>query len=211
MIYKKQRDELWTVEPCEPSSRREERVSFTFTSLAIPQVILIEAKAFSDERGFFIESYKRSEFVNGGITCTFVQDNRSHSLYRTLRGLHYQKNPAAQAKLVSVVRGEIFDVAVDIRKGSPTYGQSVSAILSEQNHQLLYIPEGFAHGFQVLSEAADVSYKVSAEYSPADERGILWSDPFLSINWPVADPLTSARDARLPNLKYAENNFEYKK
>ncbi|MGE5303763.1 MAG: dTDP-4-dehydrorhamnose 3,5-epimerase [Alphaproteobacteria bacterium] len=185
-------------------------MSFTFTSLAIPQVILIEAKVFTDERGFFIESYKRSEFVNGGITCTFVQDNRSHSLYRTLRGLHYQQNPAAQGKLVSAIRGEIFDVAVDIRKGSPTYGQSVSAILSEQNCRLLYIPEGFAHGFQVLSEDAGVVYKVTAEYSPNDERGILWSDPFLKINWPRANPLISARDARLPNLKDAENNFEYR-
>jgi dTDP-4-dehydrorhamnose 3,5-epimerase len=186
-------------------------VSFIFTSLAIPQVILIEPKVFTDERGFFIESYKRSEFVSHGIACTFVQDNRSHSLYRTLRGLHYQKNPAAQGKLISVIRGEIFDVAVDIRKGSPTYGQSVSAILSDQNYHLLYIPEGFAHGFQVLSEAADVVYKVTTQYSPDDERGILWNDSFLEINWPIANPLISARDARLPNLQYAENNFEYKK
>jgi dTDP-4-dehydrorhamnose 3,5-epimerase len=185
-------------------------VSFTFTSLAIPQVILIEAKVSTDERGFFVETYKRSEFVKDGIACTFVQDNRSHSLYRTLRGLHYQKNPAAQGKLVSVIRGEIFDVAVDIRKGSPTYGQSVSAVLSERSCRLLYIPEGFAHGFQVLSEDADVVYKVTIEYSPDDERGILWSDSSLKINWPIADPLISARDARLPRLKDAENNFEYK-
>jgi dTDP-4-dehydrorhamnose 3,5-epimerase len=178
--------------------------------LRVSQVVLIEAKAFADERGFFVESYKRSEFVNGGITCTFVQDNRSHSLYRTLRGLHYQKNPAAQGKLVSVIRGEIFDVAVDIRKGSPTYGQSVSAILSEQNYRLLYIPEGFAHGFQVLSEDAGVVYKVTAEYSPNDERGIHWNDPSLRILWPIPDPLISPRDVRLPNLRDAENNFEYR-
>ena len=122
-------------------------------------MILIEANAFGDERGFFMEMYKRSEFSKYGITQIFVQDNHSHSVRGVLRGLHYQKQPAAQAKLISVIRGEVFDVAVDIRKGSPTYGRWVSEILSQRNHRMLYVPEGFAHGFLVLSEVADVVYK----------------------------------------------------
>jgi dTDP-4-dehydrorhamnose 3,5-epimerase len=185
-------------------------VSFTFKNLEIPEVILIEAKVFADDRGFFVEAYKYCEFGCGGISRTFCQDNYSRSVRRVLRGLHYQKNPAAQAKLVSVVRGEIFDVSLDIRSGSPTYGQWVSAVLSDQNHRLLYVPEGFAHGFQVLSDQADVLYKVTAEYSPEHERGIHWNDPSLRILWPIPDPLISPRDARLPNLKDAENNFEYR-
>ncbi len=181
---------------------------FTCTRLEIPHVILIEAMAFQDERGCFKEMYKRSEFVQQGISPVFVQDNLSHSVRGVLRGLHYQKHPAAQAKLVSVVRGEIFDVAVDIRQGSPTYGRWVAAMLSASNHQMLYVPEGFAHGFCVLSEEADVWYKVSSEYSPDHERGIIWNDPDIGIQWPIQEPLISSRDGQYPILKEADNNFE---
>ncbi|HWP58566.1 MAG TPA: dTDP-4-dehydrorhamnose 3,5-epimerase [Candidatus Acidoferrales bacterium] len=182
---------------------------FQITSLEIPDVILAQAKTINDERGFFLEAYKRSELTRGGIRCNFVQDNHSRSRRGVLRGLHFQKQPAAQAKLVWVARGEIFDVAVDIRKGSPTYGQWVGEILSDKNHRLLYIPEGFAHGFVVLSEEADVIYKVSAEYSPEHERGIIWNDPTLRIDWPIEDPLLSPKDAQLPRLENADSNFEY--
>lgn len=149
---------------------------FGFKKLSIPEVILVESRAFSDERGLFMESFKESIFSANGINTKFVQDNYSHSVKGVIRGLHYQKDPKAQAKLVMVTRGEIFDVVVDIRKGSPTYGRWVSQILSDKNHNLLYIPEGFAHGFCVTSEKADVLYKVNSEYSPEHERGILWND-----------------------------------
>ena len=153
---------------------------FTFQKLEISEVILVDAKSFSDERGFFLESFKESFFTSNGINTRFVQDNFSHSIKGVLRGLHYQKNPQAQAKLVTALRGEIFDVAVDIRKDSPTYGKWVSEILSENNHKLLYIPEGFAHGFCVLSKEADVLYKVNNEYSSEHERVFLVGF-FLSI------------------------------
>jgi dTDP-4-dehydrorhamnose 3,5-epimerase len=184
-------------------------MSFIFTQLQIPDVILIEARVFDDDRGFFAEMYKRSEFVENGITCTFVQDNHTHSVRGVLRGLHYQKHPAAQAKLVSVTRGEIFDVAVDIRKGSPTYGRWIAVSLSSENHQLLYIPEGFAHGFCVVSEEADVWYKVTSEYSPANDRGIIWNDPDLAIEWPIKEPLVSVKDSQCPTLIEADSNFIY--
>ena len=126
-----------------------------------------------------------------------------------MRGLHYQKNPKAQSKLVTALRGEIFDVAVDIRKNSPTYGKWVGEILSEKNHKLLYIPEGFAHGFCVLSEEADVLYKVNQEYSPENERGIIWNDPELNIAWPTDSPILQEKDSKSSPLKNAENNFVY--
>ncbi len=184
---------------------------FQFTRLAIPDVILVEAKAFSDQRGFFMESYKESTFIPNGITSKFVQDNHSHSIKGVLRGLHYQKNPKAQAKLVMAIKGEIFDVAVDVRKGSPTYGKWVGEILSEKNHRLLYVPRGFAHGFEVLSDEADVIYKVDDEYSPEHERGILWNDPEVGVKWPDGNPVMIKKDLDLPFLKEADNNFEYQK
>jgi dTDP-4-dehydrorhamnose 3,5-epimerase len=184
-------------------------VSFEFTPLAIPDVVLIEAKAFADERGFFGEIYKLSEFAGNRVSESFVQDNHSRSKRGVLRGLHYQVRPRAQAKLVFVPRGEIYDVAVDIREGSPHYRQWVSAVLSDRNHHALFVPEGFAHGFVTLSEEADVIYKVSHEYSPEHERGILWNDPALGIEWPVKSPALSPRDASLPSLAEADNNFEY--
>ncbi len=182
---------------------------FIFKKLTIPEVILVEAKAFPDERGFFMESFKESAFVPNGINTKFVQDNYSHSVKGVLRGLHYQKNPKAQAKLVMAIRGEIFDVAVDVRKGSPTYGKWIGEILSEQNHKLLYVPEGFAHGFVVLSEQADVVYKVNSEYSPEHERGILWNDHQVDIKWPIDKPIMISKDLQLPPLKDADNNFVY--
>ena len=180
---------------------------FTFKKLSIPDVILIEPKSFSDDRGFFLESFKISEFVSNGINIKFVQDNISHSVSGVIRGLHFQKNPKAQAKLVTTVKGEIFDVAVDIRKNSPTYGKWISEILSEKNHNLLYIPEGFAHGFCVLSKEADVYYKVSNEYSPKDEDGIIWNDPDLNIEWPIPKPIVSSSDSKLPSFENLDDYF----
>ena len=182
---------------------------FTFKRLDIPEVILVDAKAFPDDRGFFLEIFKESVFISNGIDTRFVQDNFSHSVKEVLRGLHYQKNPNAQAKLVTALSGEIFDVAVDIRKDSPTYGKWIGEILSENNHKLLYIPEGFAHGFCVLSEEADVLYKVSQEYSPEDEKGIIWNDPEINITWPIDKPILHEKDSKLPFLKNADNNFTY--
>jgi len=181
---------------------------FSFQKLDIPEVILVETQSFPDNRGFFMESFKESDFENYGINTNFVQDNFSHSVKNVLRGLHYQKNPKAQAKLVSALRGEIFDVAVDIRKSSPTYGKWVGEILSEKNHKLLYVPEGFAHGFCVLSDEADVLYKVNNEYSPEHEKGIIWNDPTVNIMWPIDKPILNDKDAQLPDLKNADNNFK---
>jgi len=182
---------------------------FNFKRLKIPEVILVEPQVFPDERGFFMESFKESIFKENGINTKFVQDNHSHSIKGTLRGLHYQKNPSAQAKLVTALKGEIFDVAVDIRKGSPTYGKWVGEILSEKNHKLLYVPQGFAHGFCVLSEEADVTYKANNEYSPETDRGLLWNDPKVGVKWPIEKPITSKKDEQQPLLENIDNNFEY--
>ena len=162
-----------------------------FSRLEIPDVVLIRAQAIEDRRGFFIETYKRSAFADAGIP-DFVQDNYSHSVRGVLRGLHYQKRPKAQGKLVGVVRGTIFDVAVDIRRGSPTYRRWVGVTLSGGEHRTLYIPEGFAHGFCVLSDEADVAYKVTEEYAPELDRGIRWNDPDLAIAWPLERPVRTA-------------------
>ncbi|MDE2590705.1 MAG: dTDP-4-dehydrorhamnose 3,5-epimerase [Patescibacteria group bacterium] len=184
-------------------------MSFKFTKLEIPEVILVESLAYSDERGFFTEIYKESIFADNGIKTKFVQDNFSYSIKGVLRGLHYQKYHKAQAKLVMVTSGEIFDVAVDIRKDSPTYGKWIGEVLSSQNHKLLYVPEGFAHGFCVLSNDAYVTYKVNSEYSPDHERGIIWSDPELKIKWPIDNPIMIKKDQQLPFLKNADNDFVY--
>ncbi len=182
---------------------------FTFKRLALAEVILVTPRAHSDARGFFRELYKRSEFSEGGIPDVFVQTNHSRSTLGVLRGLHYQIPPQAQGKLISVVRGAVFDVAVDIRKGSPTYGKWVGEVLSDENHRLLYVPEGFAHGFCVLSEVVDLCYQVTAEFAPDLDRGILWNDPQIGVAWPVADPQLSAKDAAQPLLAEADNAFVY--
>jgi dTDP-4-dehydrorhamnose 3,5-epimerase len=182
---------------------------FKFQKLEIPDVILIEAQSFGDDRGFLAETYRRSEFAAHGIPPSFVQDNYSFSVRGVLRGLHYQKKPQAQGKLVTAIRGQIFDVAVDIRRGSPTYGKWVGRVLGGEQIRLLYIPPGFAHGFCVLTENAAVTYKITQEYAPELERGIIWNDPFVGVQWPIAEPILSPRDLGLPLLEKADLNFEY--
>ena len=182
---------------------------FIFKPLVIPGIILIEPRVFRDERGFFMETYKSSDFAQIGIKEHFVQDNYSRSSLGVLRGLHYQKNPSAQGKLVQCVQGRIFDVAVDIRKGSPTFRHWVGIELSGENNYMLYVPPAFAHGFLALSESADVLYKCTREYAPEDDRGILWNDPDIHIQWPIKDPVLSEKDIAHPLLKDADNNFEY--
>ena len=183
-------------------------MNFIFKKLSIPEVILIEPKIFSDERGFFFENFKEVDFFSNGIK-KLIQDNISHSTYGVIRGLHYQKNPKSQAKLVTTINGKIFDVAVDIRKNSPTYGKWVGEILSNENHRSLYVPEGFAHGFSVLSEEADVFYKVNKEYSQETEAGIIWNDPTMNIPWSIKKPIISEKDNSLPLLKNIDVNFTY--
>jgi len=180
---------------------------FTFRPLDIKEVVLITCKVFGDARGFFAETYKHSEFSEAGIYEHFVQDNHSKSSQGVLRGLHYQKEPMLQGKLVRCIRGRVFDVAVDIRKGYPTYGKWVGVELSEDNKQMLYIPPAFAHGFIVLSDSAEIIYKCTKEYSPAHNRGIIWNDPDIGIDWPIKNPLLSEEDKVLPCLKDADINF----
>jgi len=182
---------------------------FRFTRTEIPDVLIVEPRVFSDERGFFMETYKRSEFAAQGIAESFVQMNHSKSSKGILRGLHYQKQPKAQAKLVHVLAGEIFDIAVDIRRGAPTFGRSVAVSLSSENKQMLYVPAGFAHGFCVVSDEAEIAYMTTEEYAPECEAGIRWDDPKLAIAWPIAAPRLSDRDQRWPGLDDADNNFLY--
>lgn len=184
---------------------------FMFEKSKIPEVVLIEPKVFEDERGFFMETYKRSDFAGAGIKDDFFQDNFTKSKKGVIRGLHYQKNPKAQAKIVRCSAGEIFDVAVDIRKGSPTFGKWVGAILSDKNKKQLYIPEGFAHGFCVLSDEAQVAYKASGEFSLENDRGVLYNDPEVNIKWPTENLTASLKDLKNPPLAQADNNFIYNK
>jgi len=180
---------------------------FEFERLAIHDVVLVKPRVFGDERGQFLETYKHSEFARFGICGPFAQWNHSISECSVLRGLHYQAEPKAQAKLVKVIVGEIFDVAVDIRESSPTYGRWVAANLSAFTRAMLYVPVGFAHGFCVLSESAEVLYMASEEYSSRHERGIIWNDPKLSIDWPIDSPILSAKDTAWPTLTSAANHF----
>lgn len=160
----------------------------------IPEILIIEPDVFGDERGFFMEAWHAKKYAENGLNIAFVQDNHSKSTRNVLRGLHYQLEEP-QGKLVRVVSGAVFDVAVDIRKRSPTFGQWVSVELSEENHKQVYIPPGFAHGFCVLSDSADVIYKCTSYYAPDDEHGILWNDPQIDIRWPGKDFLVSEKDA----------------
>ncbi len=182
---------------------------FKFSRLEIPDVILIETLSFKDNRGIFSEIYKYSDFAKAGIKEYFLQDNYSKSTKKVLRGLHYQKYPKAQGKLVHCLKGRIFDIVVDIRKGSPTYKRWRGLELSGDNNLMLYIPPSFAHGFVVLSNSAEVIYKCTEEYNPEYDRGIIWNDPDIRINWPVKNPILSEKDRRHPMLKDADNNFEY--
>jgi len=166
----------------------------------LPGVLIIEPKVFDDDRGYFLESFHASRYAEYGIPGPFVQDNHSHSVKDVLRGLHYQlEHP--QGKLVSVCSGKVFDVAVDIRTGSPTFGQWEGLVLSEKNHRQLYIPPGFAHGFCVLSEKADFQYKCTNYYHPEDEGGILWSDSDIRITWPCRNPVLSNKDQGYQQLR----------
>ena len=182
---------------------------FTFKNTEIPGVILIEPKVLKDERGFFMETYQYSEFKENGIDYVFAQDNHSKSRKDVLRGLHYQLLPKPQGKLVRVIKGSIFDVAVDIRKGSPYFKKWAGCILSGDNNKMLFIPPQFAHGFCVLSDTAEILYKSTNPYSPQNERGIAWNDPEIGIDWPVKEPILSGKDRANPLLKQAENNFVY--
>ncbi len=176
------------------------------TRLDIPDVVLLEPRVFGDDRGFFYESYNRQVFNEAtGLDPDFVQDNHSRSVQGVLRGLHYQLPPKAQGKLVRVVDGEVFDVAVDIRKGSPTFGRWVGEVLSAENKRQMWIPPGFAHGFLILSETAEFLYKTTDYYSPAHERCIRWDDPEIGIVWPrEAPPILSPKDVIAPGLAAAE-------
>ena len=177
-------------------------MTFEFKKLEIPDVILIKPKVFEDERGFFMETYKKEDFdEKAGIKGEFIQDNHSKSEYGVLRGLHFQREPYAQAKIVRCIRGAIYDVAVDLRKNSPTFGRYVSVELSEENKFMVYVPKGFAHGFLVLSENAEVIYKVDNVYAPGYETGLIWNDEDIGIKWPVDNPIISQKDRNLLTLK----------
>jgi dTDP-4-dehydrorhamnose 3,5-epimerase len=182
-------------------------MNFELQELSIPDVYRIKAKSFFDARGFFMETYKKSTFDMLGLP-NFVQDNYSQSCYGVLRGLHFQKDPCAQGKLVRCVKGNIWDVAVDIRPQSRTFGKWLAEPLNDDNHHMLFIPPGFAHGFLVLSEQADVIYKTTAEYAPDCDAGIRWDDPDLAIDWPIEIPIVSAKDAELPTLKEYQAKFQ---
>ena len=170
-----------------------------FVQTEIPDIILVKPTVIEDNRGFFMESYQIEKYKLGGINCTFLQDNHSKSVQNTLRGLHFQVN-YPQAKLIRCFKGMVFDVAVDIRKNSPSFGKWVGKKLSEDNKYQIYIPEGFAHGYYVMSETAEITYKCSEIYHPEDEQGIRWDDPDIGIEWPGLEPVLSEKDSKLPML-----------
>lgn len=178
-------------------------MSFKFQKLSIPDLILVTSEVYNDKRGFFMETYKKSAFDEAGIKEEFTQYNHSKSQKNVLRGLHYQLSPMEQAKLVRCVKGKVFDVAVDIREGSPYYGKWIGEYLSEENKNMLFIPEGFAHGYLVISEEAEIIYKVTKEYSKEHERGVFWNDPAIGIIWPLESekPILSEKDKNLPLLR----------
>jgi len=181
-------------------------MAFTFTRQSIPDLVVIEGKKFADERGFFTETYKQSEFVEFGITEKFVQDNYSVSKKGVVRGLHYQLPPFAQGKLVQVLSGKVWDVAVDIRKGSATFGKWLGLELSASDSRLFYIPAGFAHGFIALEDGTQFMYKCTAEYNKESEGGIIYNDADLKIEWPMFDNIeVSDKDLELPSFKEAKH------
>ena len=181
--------------------------NFTFEKTKIEGVYIIETKAYGDNRGYFMETYKETDFRAAGLNYTFVQDNQSSSRRGVLRGLHFQKT-FPQAKLVRVLRGEVFDVAVDLRRGSATYGQWVGVILSGENKRQFMIPRGFAHGFVVVSDMAEFAYKCDEVYHPEDEGGILWNDPDIGVDWPeVGEIILSEKDKKNPTFAQARIEF----
>jgi dTDP-4-dehydrorhamnose 3,5-epimerase len=178
-----------------------------FEPTRLPEVVLIKPRVFGDARGFFFETWQQQKFAAAGIAMPFVQDNHSHSMRHTLRGLHFQIEQP-QGKLVRVSRGEVFDVAVDIRRSSPRFGEWVGVLLSESNHHMLWVPPGFAHGYLALSEEIDFIYKCTDYYAPQHERAIRWNDPQIGVQWPLpvdAAPVLSSKDAIAPLFKDAEN------
>lgn len=170
--------------------------NFTFTKSHIAGVVMVDVKTYGDNRGYFMETYKKPDFVKGGIDVDFVQDNQSMSVKWVLRGLHFQKH-FPQSKLVRVIKGKVFDVAVDLREGSATYGQWEGVILSEENRRQFFIPKGFAHGFLVLSDTAEFCYKCDDVYHPDDEGGLMWNDPKIGIKWPTPDGESSFDESKL--------------
>ena len=184
-----------------------------FIKTPIEDLLVFEPAVFDDSRGYFFESYNKKSFAKNGIELDFVQDNQSSSQYGVVRGLHYQLHPYAQAKLIRVLSGIILDVAVDIRKGSPTFGKSFSIELSAENKKQLFLPAGFAHGFSVLSEQAEVLYKCDGFYNKESEGGILYNDPSLNIDWkiPSGKEIISEKDHKLPRFADCKNNFVYNK
>ena len=182
---------------------------FEFQRTKIPDVVLIKPKVFGDDRGFFMETYKKSDFKKAGIDIDFVQCNHSKSTYGVIRGLHFQREPYAQSKLIRCIKGKIFDVAVDIRKESQFFGKYVAVELSEENKQMLFIPKGFAHGFQVLSKEADILYSVNYVYAPDYEDGIIWNDGNIGIEWPIANLMISKKDEKLTSLNNFKNSINF--
>ena len=182
-----------------------------FTKTPIPDLLIFEPKVFEDARGYFFESYNANTFIAGGVNIEFVQDNQAKSSYGVIRGLHYQLAPYAQTKLIRVLSGAILDVAVDIRKGSPTYGQVFSIELTAENKKQLLVPKGFANGYSVISETAEVMYKCDEFYNKASEGGIAYNDPKLKIDWmvPADKALVSEKDLVLPGIDNCLNNFQY--
>lgn len=185
----------------------------SFIQTSIPDLLIFEPKVIKDSRGFFFESFNLQTYKTEGIDINFIQDNQSSSQYGVIRGLHYQLDPHAQAKLIRVLYGNILDVAVDIRKGSPTFGQSFIIELSAENRKQLFIPKGFAHGFSVLSDHAEVLYKCDSYYNKESEGGILYNDKTLNIDWkiPSGKEIISEKDRKLPVFAESRNNFEYSK
>jgi dTDP-4-dehydrorhamnose 3,5-epimerase len=187
------------------------KVEMNLTRTFLEEVIIIEPDVFGDYRGWFMETYNEANFVKLGINLKFIQDNQSFSAAKgTLRGLHYQLNPKAQTKLVRCTKGSIYDVAIDIRKGSPTFGDWFGIELTAENKKQLLIPKGFAHGFMTLTDDVEVQYKVDELYEPKCDRGIIWNDPKIGIEWPMnITPILSEKDEKAPLLRDAENNFFY--
>ena len=184
-------------------------MAFKFKKLNIEDVYYIETEFFCDERGNFIEMFKSTDFKKIGIDKPFVQMNRSKNHKNVIRGMHYQRNPYSQDRLISVLSGEIFDVAVDIRKGSPTYRKWTAINLSAEKRNMLYVPQGFAHGFCALTEGAEICYLSTAIYAPEYKASIAWDDPDLAIDWPTKNPILIDKDKNLPMLKNTVNNFQY--
>lgn len=182
-----------------------------FIKTEFPNLLIFEPKVFEDHRGYFFESYNQQLFLDNGVQINFVQDNQAKSTYGILRGLHFQQDPFAQTKLIRALSGEILDVAVDLRKGSPTYGKAYTIILSAENKKQLLVPKGFAHGYSVLSETAEVMYKCDAFYNKSSEGGISWNDPALSIDWniPSDKVIVSEKDSVLKSLGNTEINFVF--